>query len=247
MILFPAIDIQGGNAVRLKQGQKDQVTVFAQNPLDMARHWKTLGARWLHIVDLDGAFEGFAKSAPIIRQICEDPDLSIQIGGGIRDLASARAYMDTGASRVIIGTMALENPDLFGQLCREFPNRVGISLDAENGVLKTRGWEKSTEKTVEDALPQLEKLGAAFVIYTDIERDGMQTGVNMEALEKLLRLAQIPVICAGGISSIEDLQRIYDRFNGTLLEGVISGRALYEGNIDFARASKLLESGQYGD
>lgn len=242
MILFPAIDIQNGKAVRLAQGQKDKATVFADDPVEMARHWRKQGANWLHIVDLDGAFEGYAKNAPIVERICSEINIPVQIGGGIRDLETARTYFAAGAKRIIIGTMALENPELFGKLCAEFPGQVGISLDAVGGKLKSRGWEKDAGKNIDEVLPDLEKLGAAFVIYTDIERDGMRTGVNVAALEKLVRLSGIPVICAGGVSVLYDLVMLHDKFAGTRLEGAISGRALYEGSLDFSAAQQLLEN-----
>lgn len=240
MILFPAIDIQNGKAVRLKQGQKDKYTVFADDPVEMARHWSNQGAKWLHIVDLDGAFEGHAKSAPIIERICSDINIPIQIGGGIRNLETARAYFAAGAKRIIIGTMALEIPEVFGRLCKEFPGKVGVSLDAVAGKLKTRGWETDAGKDIDEVLPGLEKLGAAFVIYTDIERDGMRTGVNIGALEKLLQLSHIPVTCAGGVSELDDLVKLHEKFAGKKLEGVISGRALYEGSLNFADAQNWL-------
>lgn len=241
MILFPAIDIQNGKAVRLKQGQKDKYTVFADDPVEMARHWNKQGAKWLHIVDLDGAFEGYAKSAPIIERICQAINIPVQIGGGIRDLETARAYFAAGAKRIIIGTIALENPELFGSLCKEFPGKVGVSLDAAAGKLKTRGWETDAGKDIDEVLPGLERLGAAFVIYTDIERDGMRSGVNMAALEKLLQLSHIPVICAGGVSELDDLVKLHEKFADTKLEGAISGRALYEGSLNFADAQNWLD------
>lgn len=244
MILFPAIDIQNGKAVRLKQGKKENYTVFADDPVEMAKHWRNQGARWLHIVDLDGAFEGYAKSAPLIERICSEINIPVQIGGGIRDLQTARTYFAAGAKRIIIGTMALENPDLFGRLCGEFPAMVGISLDAAAGKLKTRGWEADAGKNIDEVLPDLEKLGAAFVIYTDIERDGMRAGVNMAALDKLLQLSNIPVICAGGVSELDDLVKLHENFAGTKLEGAISGRALYEGSLNFADAQNWLDKVQ---
>lgn len=242
MILFPAIDIQNGHAVRLKQGRKEEYTVFAEDPLEMAKYWRKLGAKWLHIVDLDGAFAGYAKSAPIVERICSEVDIPVQIGGGIRNRETAKSYLDAGAKRIIIGTLALENPDIFAGLCKDFPHKIGVSLDAANGKLKTRGWEKDTDKSIEEVLPCLEEQGAAFVIYTDIERDGMQSGVNIDALEKLLKLSSIPVICAGGISNIDNLSMLDQKFRGTKLEGVISGRALYEGSLDFVAAQEMLEN-----
>ena len=164
MILFPAVDIQDGKAVRLKQGRAHESTVFAEDPTDAAKAWEARGAQWLHVVDLDGAFDGAAKSREIVRRICTELSIPVQLGGGIRDMATAQAYFDAGVSRLIIGTLALEQPELFAEMCRTFPGRIGVSLDAEGGKLKTRGWVADTGLTVDGALPRLLADGAAFII-----------------------------------------------------------------------------------
>ena len=232
MILFPAVDIQDGKAVRLKQGRAHESTVFAEDPTDAAKAWEARGARWLHVVDLDGAFDGAAKSRKIVRRICTELSIPVQLGGGIRDMETARAYLDAGVSRLIIGTLALEQPDLFAEMCRAFPGRIGVSLDADGGKLKTRGWVADTGLTVDGALPRLLADGAAFIIYTDIERDGMQCGVNVAALEHLSRLSTVPVIAAGGVATLADVQKLYPLTLSTSLVGAVSGRALYEGTLN---------------
>ena len=237
MILFPAVDIQDGKAVRLKQGRAHESTVFAEDPTDAAKAWQARGAQWLHVVDLDGAFDGAAKSREIVRRICTELTIPVQLGGGIRDMETARAYLDAGVTRLIIGTLALEQPDLFAEMCRTFPGRVGVSLDAEGGKLKTRGWVADTGLTVDGALPRLLQDGAAFIIYTDIERDGMQCGVNVAALEHISRLSTVPVIAAGGVATLADVQKLYPLTRTTSLVGAVSGRALYEGTLSIEEAN----------
>ena len=237
MILFPAVDIQNGKAVRLKQGRAHESTVFAEDPTDAAKAWEARGAQWLHVVDLDGAFDGAAKSREIVRRICTELSIPVQLGGGIRDMETARAYLDAGVTRLIIGTLALEQPDLFAEMCRTFPGRIGVSLDAEGGKLKTRGWVADTGLTVDGALPRLLEDGAAFIIYTDIERDGMQCGVNVAALEHISRLSTVPVIAAGGVATLADVQKLYPLTLTTSLAGAVSGRALYEGTLNLEEAN----------
>lgn len=236
MILFPAVDIQGGKAVRLKQGRADQSTVFADDPVTAARAWQDAGARWLHVVDLDGAFDGVPQSRDIVHALCQNLTIPVQLGGGVRDMATASAYMDAGVARLIIGTLALENTPAFADICRAFPGRVGVSLDADNGQLKTRGWVSASALTIDDALPRLVDAGAAFVIYTDIARDGMQTGVNVPMLERVARLSPVPVIAAGGVASLKDIQALYPLTKTTRLVGAISGRALYDGTLNLKQA-----------
>ena len=231
MILFPAVDIKDGQCVRLRQGVEDQVTVFASDPASMARQWVEYGAQWLHIIDLDGAFSGRPKNFEGIRKMCSEVQIPVQLGGGIRDKETAEAYLDAGVTRLIIGTMALEDPDAFGALCRAFPGKIGVSLDARDGVLKTRGWVEDAGVRVEEVVPRLEQQGAAFFIYTDIARDGMQSGVNIPAMEELLALTTVPVLAAGGISTLRDVQDLYPLAQRGL-EGVITGKAIYSGTLD---------------
>ncbi len=235
MILFPAVDIKDGQCVRLRQGLADAVTVFSPDPEAMARHWADLGAQWLHLVDLDGAFSGKPRNFDLIARICSGLSIPVQLGGGIRDAQTAAAYLKAGVRRLIIGTLALSDPEAFAAICRAFPGQVGVSLDAVDGQLKVKGWVEDAGLTVEDVLPRLTEQGAAFVVYTDISRDGMQTGVNRQALARLLELTSLPVIAAGGVATLDDVKMLFP-FSRQGLEGVISGRAIYTGTLDFGEA-----------
>ncbi|WP_027184853.1 1-(5-phosphoribosyl)-5-[(5-phosphoribosylamino)methylideneamino]imidazole-4-carboxamide isomerase [Desulfovibrio inopinatus] len=235
MILFPAVDIKDGQCVRLKQGLADQVTVFSKDPGSMAEHWQSLGAQYLHIVDLDGAFSGKPKNFDLIKAICEKLSIPVQLGGGIRDIDTAKAYIDAGVTRLLIGTMALEDEESFGRLAEALPGKVGVSLDAVDGKLKTKGWVADSGLTVDDVVPRLVRQGSAFFVYTDISRDGMQSGVNIAAMEHLLSLTDKPVLAAGGVAVLDDLKNLYPLF-AKGLEGVITGRAIYEGTLDFEEA-----------
>lgn len=239
MIILPAVDIKDGKAVRLKQGRADATTVFSPDPVAAARAWEAEGARYLHVVDLDGAFEGTPRSRDIVAAICRALRIPVELGGGIRDIATARAYLDCGVARLIIGTMAIENPPLFAGLCRTFPGRIGVSLDAEKGRLKTKGWVADAGRTVDGILPEIEAAGASFLVYTDIERDGMQSGVNVAALEHVCSIASIPVLAAGGVATLDDVKKLYT-LSGSGLEGAISGRALYEKTLDLREANAWL-------
>ena len=242
MIIFPAVDIQDGTAVRLRQGRADDSTIFSPDPVAAARHWQEQGARWLHVVDLDGAFDGLPRSRDIVRAICSALDIPVQLGGGIRSEQIAEAYLDAGVERLIIGTLALEHPEAFAALCRRFPGRIGVSLDAEGGRLKTKGWVADAGLSVDDVLPRLLGDGAAFIIYTDIERDGMQTGVNLPALTHLAEASTVPVIAAGGVATLADVQALYPLSRTARLEGAISGRALYEGTLDLKQANDWIDA-----
>ncbi len=240
MIVFPAIDIKDGRCVRLKQGREQDVTVFSSDPEAMAHHWAGLGAKWLHIVDLDGAFSGVPKNAPLIGRICSQLDIPVQLGGGIRDLTVAEAYLDAGVRRLIIGTTALTEPDRFEAIARALPGRIGVSLDAVDGRLKVRGWVDDAGLGVEDVLPRLAEQGVSFLVYTDISRDGMQTGVNVAALERLLDQTDLPVIAAGGVATLGDVTALYP-LHAKGLAGVVTGRAIYVGTLDFKAALDWIE------
>jgi len=235
VILFPAVDIKDGQCVRLKQGLADEVTVFSPDPEAMARHWEGLGALWLHLIDLDGAFSGKPRNFELISRICSGLSIPVQLGGGIRDAQVAAAYLDAGVRRLIIGTLALAEPDAFAAICAAHPGRVGVSLDAVNGRLKVKGWVEDAGLTVEEVVPRLAEQGAAFVVYTDISRDGMQTGVNLEALERLLELTDLPVLVAGGVATLGDVKMLFP-YSKKGLQGVITGRAIYTGTLDFGEA-----------
>lgn len=239
MILFPAVDIKDGQCVRLAQGKEDEVTVFGKNPVAMARHWQDLGCRFLHVVDLDGAFSGLPRNFDLIKDICSELTIPVQLGGGIRDITTAEKYIEAGVERLIIGTIALEDSDLFASLCTALPGRIGVSLDAVDGCLKTKGWVEDSGQMIFDVLPRLEANGVSFIIYTDIARDGMQTGVNLDALEKLCEATSIPVIAAGGVHTLDDIKNLYPLCDKGL-EGAISGRAIYTGTLDVEEAEQWI-------
>lgn len=240
MILFPAVDIKGGKCVRLRRGRADEETVFGHDPVAMARHWVEQGAEWLHVIDLDGSFDGLPVNQKLVAQICAAVSVPVQLGGGVRDMAIAKSYLDAGVSRLIIGTVALEQPDLFVAMCESFPDQIGVSLDAEDGHLKTRGWLTDSGLTVEDVLPRLHKSGAAFLIYTDISRDGTNKGVNLSALTDLAKTSPIPVVAAGGVHTLEDIKALYPLWQSANLEGAITGQAIYEGTLNVTQAMSWL-------
>lgn len=242
MILFPAIDIRQGRCVRLTRGRAEAETVFSENPVATACFWQSQGAEWLHVIDLDGAFTGAPVNVDIIREICSTVRIPVQLGGGIRDLSTARAYLSAGVSRIIIGTLALENPDAFGRIADAFPDKVGVSLDAEDGTLKTKGWVADSGLTAEGVLPNLISAGASFVIYTDISRDGTGAGVNVPAMERLGKASTVPVIAAGGVATMDDVQALYPLTKSAKLEGAVTGRAIYTGSLDLKEAIGWIKS-----
>jgi len=233
VILFPAVDIKDGRCVRLEQGRADAVTVFGDDPAESALSWVRLGAQWLHIVDLDGAFSGLPRNFELVKRICAEAGIPVQLGGGIRDIATAKAYVEAGVARLIIGTIALEQPELFAEMCAALPGKVGVSLDAVNGQLKSRGWVADAGLTVADVLPRIEAAGASFIIYTDIARDGMQSGVNLPALTSLCESTKLPVVAAGGVTNLDDLKNLAPLCPKGL-QGAITGRAIYAGTLDFS-------------
>lgn len=244
MILYPAVDIKDGKCVRLTQGRKDEVTVFGDDPTAMAKHWLSEGAKALHVIDLDGAFDGMPRNMELVTAICAEcakVDVPVQLGGGVRDLDIARNYVQAGVSRLIIGTLALENPEAFAAMAKALPGQVGVSLDAVDGKLKTRGWVEDAGLMVDDVLPRLAEQGAAFVIYTDISRDGMQTGPNAAAMERLLSLTDLPVLAAGGVSTLDDV-KVLAGLGTKGLSGIITGKAIYAGTLDFAEGQAYLDS-----
>jgi phosphoribosylformimino-5-aminoimidazole carboxamide ribotide isomerase len=218
--------------------------VFADDPVAAALYWQNQGASWLHLVDLDGAFEGSSVNADLVRAICRTLHIPVQLGGGVRDADTANMWFDAGVARLIIGTLALEQPAAFAALCRQYPGKIGVSLDAEEGKLKTRGWVQDAGLTIDQAMPALVEAGAAFIIYTDIARDGMQTGVNLPMLTELVKTCPIPVIAAGGVATLDDIKALYPLSLETSLEGAISGRALYEGTLNLAEALAWIKTRQ---
>ena len=236
MILFPAIDIKNGYCVRLAQGKAEKETIFSADPVAVAKRWMSEGASWLHIVDLDGAFQGLPVNREVVAAIAKAVPIPIQLGGGIRRAAVAEEYLAMGVDRLIIGTTALEEPELFVELCAKYPGKIGVSLDADNGQLKSRGWVSDAGKTIDQVLPLVAKAGAAFIIYTDIARDSMQSGINLPMIEKVAKASPIPVVAAAGVNDMDDIKALYPLSRKGNLEGAITGRAIYEGSLNLQAA-----------
>ena len=238
MILYPAIDLKDGQAVRLLRGEMDKATVFNEDPAAQARAFVDAGCDWLHLVDLNGAFAGTPVNAGPVEAILKDCDVPAQLGGGIRDMATIETWLDKGLARVILGTIAVENPDLVREAARAFPGQVAVGIDARNGLVATKGWAEETNIQVTDLARNFEDAGVAAIIYTDINRDGAMQGPNVDATAALAQAVSIPVIASGGVSSITDLIALRDC--GADLNGAISGRALYDGAIDLKEALAAL-------
>lgn len=252
MLLIPAIDLKDGSCVRLKQGDMEQATVFSEDPAEMALHWLEQGARRLHLVDLNGAFAGKPVNESAVKNIlqvvqdfAEDNDLDeipVQLGGGIRDLDTIERYLDHGLSYIIIGTAAVKNPGFLQDACSAFPGQIIVGLDAKDGKVATDGWSKLSRHDVVELAKKYESFGVESVIYTDIGRDGMMGGVNVEATVKLARAVKVPVIASGGVHNIKDVEALCE-VQGEGIEGVICGRSIYEGTLNLeeaqARADEL--------
>ncbi|WP_416881416.1 1-(5-phosphoribosyl)-5-[(5-phosphoribosylamino)methylideneamino]imidazole-4-carboxamide isomerase [Marivita sp.] len=240
MILYPAIDLKDGQAVRLLRGDMEKSTVFNDDPAAQAMEFVEAGCEWLHLVDLNGAFAGEPVNAAAVEAILERCKVPAQLGGGIRDMATIERWLDKGLQRVILGTVAVENPDLVREAARAFPGHVAVGIDARNGRVATKGWAEETDVMVTDLARSFEDAGVAAIIYTDINRDGAMQGPNVEATADLARAVSIPVIASGGVSSLDDLIALRDC--GADLNGAISGRALYDGAIDLKAALAALRS-----
>ncbi len=242
MLLIPAIDIKEGKCVRLRQGLMEDSTVFSDSPLAMADKWVELGAKRIHLVDLDGAFAGKPANADVINAIAEKyPNVPIQIGGGIRDEKTIQAYIDAGVQYVIIGTRAANEPEFIGEIASEFGKNLIIGLDAKDGVVAVDGWAKLTEHNVVDLAKRFENDGVQAIIYTDIARDGMMQGVNLDATKHLAESVNIPIIASGGVTNMDDLIEL-QKIESSGISGVITGRAIYEGTLDFAEGQAYLDS-----
>ncbi|WP_299190607.1 1-(5-phosphoribosyl)-5-[(5-phosphoribosylamino)methylideneamino]imidazole-4-carboxamide isomerase [uncultured Litoreibacter sp.] len=240
MILYPAIDLKDGNCVRLYKGEMDQATVFNDNPAAQAKAFVDAGCEWLHLVDLNGAFAGEPVNGSAVEAILNETNVPAQLGGGIRDMATIERWLSKGLQRVILGTVAVENPDLVREAARAFPGHVAIGLDARDGVVATRGWAEETDIEVTELAKQFEDAGISALIYTDINRDGAMQGPNVKATAALANAVSIPVIASGGVSSLSDLAEL--KASGAPLDGAISGRALYDGAIDLKEALDLLKN-----
>ncbi|PJE31028.1 1-(5-phosphoribosyl)-5-[(5-phosphoribosylamino)methylideneamino] imidazole-4-carboxamide isomerase [Pseudooceanicola antarcticus] len=240
MILYPAIDLKDGQAVRLLKGDMEKATVFNDDPAAQAMEFVSAGCEWLHLVDLNGAFAGSPVNAAPVEAILERCKVPTQLGGGIRDMATIEMWLSKGLSRVILGTVAVENPALVREAAKAFPGHVAVGIDARNGFVATKGWATETDVQVTDLARSFEDAGVAAIIYTDINRDGAMQGPNIESTAALANAVSIPVIASGGVSSIADLQAL--KACGAPLDGAISGRALYDGAIDLAEALAVLKA-----
>jgi phosphoribosylformimino-5-aminoimidazole carboxamide ribotide isomerase len=241
MLLIPAIDLKDGKCVRLRQGRMEDETVFSDDPLQVAQRWVEAGARRLHLVDLNGAFAGQPVNARVIRDIARAfPDLPIQVGGGIRDEDTVQAYLEAGVQYTIIGTKAVSAPHFINDLCLEFPGHIIVGLDAREGKLAIDGWSKLSNHSVIDMAQRFEQDGVEAIVYTDIGRDGMMSGVNVESTAALARSISIPVIASGGISGMEDIRALCD-VSGDGVTGAIIGRALYEGSVNLREAQQFVD------
>jgi len=238
--LIPAIDLKAGHCVRLKQGRMDDATDYGDNPAEMAAYWQSLGAKRLHVVDLDGAFAGKPANQEAIRAICDVMNIPVQLGGGLRDLKMIEGMLKLGIDRVILGSIAIADPNIVKEACREFPSQVCVGIDAKEGMVAVHGWDDVTDVKAVDLAKKFEDDGVAAIIYTDIARDGMLSGPNIEETVSLAKAVSIPVIVSGGVAKMSDVSDCAAHANDGIC-GAITGRAIYEKSIDFAEAMKLLE------
>jgi phosphoribosylformimino-5-aminoimidazole carboxamide ribotide isomerase len=239
VILFPAIDLKDGQCVRLKQGDMAQATIYNDDPADQALAFESQGFKWLHVVDLNGAFEGQSRNGAAVEAILKSTKNPVQLGGGIRTIAHIESWLSKGLARVILGTVAVRDPGLVKQACKLFPGKVAVGIDAKGGKVAVEGWAEASTLQVVELAKQFEGAGVSAIIYTDIDRDGILTGINWESTLALANSVSIPVIASGGLASIKDIQRMLQP-DAKKLEGAITGRALYDGRIDAATALKLI-------
>jgi phosphoribosylformimino-5-aminoimidazole carboxamide ribotide isomerase len=235
MIIIPAVDIKNGKCVRLSQGRMDAETVFSDDPVGMAKKWDAFGVDVIHVIDLDGAILKRPQNAPVIGKIVDCVHARVQVGGGIRTIQTIETYLSMGVSRIIIGTEAIRNPQLVKDACKRFPGQIIIAIDARNGLVAVEGWTETTQTKAVDLAKQFEDQGVAAINFTDIHRDGMQTGPNIEETQKLAEAISIPVVASGGVSTIRDIRNLLPLEDAGIL-GVITGKALYAGSLDLAEA-----------
>lgn len=240
MILFPAIDLKDGECVRLKLGDMDQATVYNTDPGAQAKSFEDDGFSWLHVVDLNGAFEGESVNGAAVEAILAATKNPVQLGGGIRTLDHIESWLDRGLARVILGTVAVRNPDLVIEACKKFPGKVAVGIDAKGGKVAVEGWAEASQLGVIELAKKFEGAGVAAIIYTDIDRDGILTGINWPSTIELAEAVSIPIIASGGLASIDDIKRMCET-DAAILEGAITGRALYDGRLDAAEALALLK------
>jgi phosphoribosylformimino-5-aminoimidazole carboxamide ribotide isomerase len=243
MILFPAIDLKDGNCVRLYKGEMDQATIFNNDPGDQAKQFADAGCEWVHIVDLNGAFAGKPVNGDAVDSILENINIPVQLGGGIRDIETISTWIEKGISRVILGTIALRNPEIVIEAAKKFPGKVAVGIDARNGMVAVEGWAETSDMSAIDLGKKFEDAGVCSIIYTDIDRDGTMEGLNVESTIELANALSIPVIASGGVASIDDLKILKaaaKEATGTI-EGAISGKALYDGRLDAAEGIAFLK------
>lgn len=241
MILYPAIDLKDGKCVRLKRGDMNQATVFSDNPAEQARDFAAQGAEWIHIVDLNGAFSGKAINEEPVKAIIKSVKVKLQLGGGIRDMQTIENWLAAGITRVVLGTAALNNPELVRQSCKEFPGHIAVGIDARNGVVAVNGWAEESTIRAGDLALRFEDAGVAAVIYTDIDKDGMMQGPNIEGIKLMAEITRMPIIASGGVSSMDDLREL-KKIAHLGVAGVICGRAIYDGKVNVREAIGLLRS-----
>jgi phosphoribosylformimino-5-aminoimidazole carboxamide ribotide isomerase len=242
MRIIPAVDIKDGRCVRLVQGKVDQETVYSNDPLSMANHWDEEGAQRIHVVDLDGAFQGSPINADIVKNIIYSSSVDIQVGGGIRTLETIETYVKAGAYRVILGTVAQQEPEFVEEACKRFPDKIIVGIDARDGLVAVKGWVEVSEKKATDLAQKLKGYGIAGFIFTDISRDGMLQGPNLESIKEFAESAQLPVIASGGVSRLEDIKDLA-KLESYGVEGVIVGKALYDKTLTFKEARDVLHAG----
>ena len=246
MLIIPAIDIKGGRCVRLFQGRMEQETVYSDDPVSVAKRWEDEGAEFLHIVDLDGAVSGVPKNKEIIESIIKSVKIPLEVGGGIRNIETIKEYFSIGAKKVVIGTVTWENPILISEVCKVFPERIIVGIDAKNGNVAVRGWEDVTDTSASELAKRFEGMGISGIIYTDISRDGTLSGPNIDSIKFFAKSISIPVIASGGVSDINDIKNIM-KLKKHGVDGVIIGKALYSGSVNLREAIKLVGSENFGE
>ena len=238
MIIYPAIDIRGGRCVRLTEGRFDAETVFADDPAEMALKWAGLGAEFLHLVDLDGALAGEGKNVPVIQRILKSVSIPVQLGGGIRNLETIEKLLELGVIRLILGSAAVKNPELVAEACKKYPGHIAVGIDAKNGEVAIEGWGQGSGVAATELAKKMASFGVETIIYTDISRDGMLSGVNVEATAALARACGVPIIASGGVASLDDIRRV-KAVEGDGVQGCIIGKAIYTGAVDLKEALAL--------
>ena len=242
MIIYPAIDIRGGRCVRLTEGRFDAETVFADDPAEMALKWAGMGAEFLHLVDLDGALAGEGKNVPVIERILQSVNIPVQLGGGIRNLETIEKLLALGVTRLILGSAAVKNPQLVEEACKKYPGHIAVGIDAKNGEVAIEGWGQGSGVAATELAKKMAAYGVETIIYTDISRDGMLSGVNVEATAALARACGVPIIASGGVASIEDIRRV-KAVEADGVQGCIIGKAIYTGAVDLKEALALAKEG----